>query len=221
MSRHSQSDRPPRKRNPRQDLALMRINQRSTKRRHARQQKFLEAIAEVGIVGIAARKVGIHRSSHTQWLADKDYAARYAETRTNFGECVLEHELLRRALVGEEQKVYYRGEVIDTIRKKSTAALFGMLKAFFPERYVDSVVAHSLNINVTALAQCGPMFAATDGTAKSAKGQTFTPTTLNFDLEKMIPPPGERQLSPYQRAMEERTDATLSGIDLADGKAAD
>src|SRR3989442_5494058 len=107
--------------------------------RRAQQQKaaFLEAYAKIGTVVHAAQHVGLPRRTHYKWLQkDRTYAAQFAEAEEEAVQH-LEREARRRAMVGVEEPVYYKGEVCGTVRKYSDVLLMFLLKSKRPALYRD------------------------------------------------------------------------------------
>lgn len=99
-----------------------------TAEREARQRAFLEAFRTFGVVTAAANAAGIHRLTHYEWLKDDPtgYGAEYAHAE---GVAIdrLEQEARRRALVGVDEPVFYKGERIGAIRKYSDSLLMFLL----------------------------------------------------------------------------------------------
>ena len=105
----------------------------------AQQKKaaFLEAYAQIGTVVHAAQHVGLVRRTHYKWLAkDPDYAKQFAEADEEAVQH-LEREARRRAIVGVEEPVFYKGQVCGTVRKYSDILLIFLLKSKRPDTYRD------------------------------------------------------------------------------------
>lgn len=94
------------------------MTDRDTTRRH--KNAFLAAYAVQGNVAGAARVAGIHRSDHYRWLADVEYAKRFAEVEEDAIEG-LEAEARKRAFAG------------------SDVLLIFLLKASRPSKYRERV----------------------------------------------------------------------------------
>jgi hypothetical protein len=111
----------------------------------------LEAYARIGTVVHAAQHVGLPRRTHYKWLKkDPTYARQIAEAEEEAIQH-LEREARRRAMVGVEEPVYYRGQVCGAVRKYSDTLLIFLLKAKRPDIYRDhqSVdVAMSVNHDI-------------------------------------------------------------------------
>lgn len=107
--------------------------------RHAetatKQAAMLEQFRASGEIGPSCRAVGIHRDTHYNWLkADEQYAKDFAEATVMRVE-VLETEARRRALIGWDEPVYYKGKAVGSIRKFSDTLLIFTLKGEKPEKY--------------------------------------------------------------------------------------
>lgn len=103
------------------------------------QGAFLAAYAQTGNITAAAKAAGIARQSHYDWLAaDPEYAKRFADAHEEAIER-LEAEARRRASVGVEEPVYYKGKQIGAVRRYSDTLLIFLLKAARPSVYRDRV----------------------------------------------------------------------------------
>ena len=107
----------------------------------AKRRAFLLAYEHCGVISVAARKVGVHRTCHYDWLkTDEGYAKAWKEADDEAVER-MEAELLRRAVLGIEEDVRYQGEVVGKVRKFSDILLIFLLKAKRPAVYRDNFVA--------------------------------------------------------------------------------
>lgn len=100
---------------------------------------FLAALRKSPNVAAAARKAGYTR----QWVyklrqEDEDFAAAWDDA---IGEAMdtAEGEIYRRAVRGVVRKVFYRDQVIDTVREYSDTLLIFLAKAHRPEVYRETV----------------------------------------------------------------------------------
>lgn len=100
---------------------------------------FLKALRQSPNVAAAARKAGYSR----QWVyklrqEDEDFAAAWDDA---IGEAMdtAEGEIYRRAVRGVVRKVFYKDQVIDTVREYSDTLLIFMAKAHRPEVYRETV----------------------------------------------------------------------------------
>lgn len=105
--------------------------------RAAQKARMLAAYADVGTVREAAELVGISRRTHSRWAdADPDYARAFADAREDVAD-TLETEAIRRATVGVEEPVFYKGELVGHVRKFSDTLLIFLLNGLRPEKYRD------------------------------------------------------------------------------------
>lgn len=107
----------------------------------ARRHKFLDALSETGDVSAAAKVAGLARGEAMR-LRDED------ETfRTEWDDAhesavdALEAEARRRALKGDEEDIYYRGEVVGTKIRKSDGMLEFLLKAYRPQKFASKTAS--------------------------------------------------------------------------------
>ena len=101
----------------------------------AQQDAFLNAYQAISTISGAAAQTGIARQTHYKWLEkDAAYAARFTQADDIATER-LEQEARRRAMVGVEEPVYYRGQPVGAVRKYSDVLLIFLLKARRPEVY--------------------------------------------------------------------------------------
>ncbi len=101
-----------------------------------RQDQFLDTFAKVGNLSASARTAGIDRQTHYNWLeADPSgYGQRFADAEERAHDA-LEQEARRRAVVGVDEPVFYKGEIVGYIRKMSDVLLIFLLKAARPEKF--------------------------------------------------------------------------------------
>lgn len=95
----------------------------------AKQTAFLNAYRETGTITSALRLAKSDRATYRGWLeADLTFSTRVEEVWEELAD-ELEEELRRRALRGVDEPVYYRGEKIGVVTRRSEAALMLLLKA--------------------------------------------------------------------------------------------
>jgi len=109
----------------------------------AAQQRFLPtpAFAQCGSVTEAAKRAGIHFTSHYNWLKEEDNAAyldAYNRTREIAGD-LAEGEIYRRAFLGFNHPVIYEGKITTTYKDFSDNLAMFWLKGLKPERYRENV----------------------------------------------------------------------------------
>ena len=126
----------------RQKKALGQKSQRPSRQRerplHAatrlKREAFLAAYAQLGNITAAAKAAGIERKTHYLWLRDRRYKRAAEEAEAQATER-MEQEAWRRAVVGADKPVYWRGVKVDTVKEYSDVLLIFLLKARRPERY--------------------------------------------------------------------------------------
>ncbi len=101
-----------------------------------RQQALLDAYEVYGTVLKACEVAKVPRSEHYRWLKNPRYAERFREAEEHAVQA-LETEARRRAMVGHDKPVFYKGEPIAQIREFSDTLLIFLLKAKRPEIYRD------------------------------------------------------------------------------------
>ena len=101
--------------------------------------EFLEALSELCNVSRACKVVGVARRTVYQWREnDPDFDQEFVRAR-RVGAEALEDEAVRRAHEGVEKRVFYKGELVDTVREYSDTLLIFLLKGAKPEVYKDRV----------------------------------------------------------------------------------
>lgn len=106
--------------------------------RHRQKAIFLETYAKVATITAACQACGVGRRTHYEWLKhDPEYAAKFAEADEAATDR-LEQECRRRAIVGTEEPVYYKGTVVGAIRKYSDLLLIFLLKAKRPALFRET-----------------------------------------------------------------------------------
>ena len=99
---------------------------------------FLDTLRGTGNVQLAASNADVARQvayrardSSDKFRADWDEALEEARE-------LLEAEARRRAAIGVEEPVFYKGEIVGHIRKYSDNLLMFLLKAHWPEKFRDN-----------------------------------------------------------------------------------
>ena len=100
--------------------------------------KFLNALVEYGTIRRAAKECGLSRQAHYFWMQDDEYRTAYAKAREMAND-LIEEEAYRRAVEGQDVKVYYKGEEVGAKKIYSDALLALLLKGAFPDKYKDRV----------------------------------------------------------------------------------
>ena len=102
-----------------------------------KKKAFLQAFAECGVIHHACDHAGIHRQTHYLWYrTDAEYALAVEDAREIAIEN-LEREAVRRAVKGVAEPVYYQGEIVGYVDRKSDTLLIFLLKANKPAKYRD------------------------------------------------------------------------------------
>lgn len=110
-----------------------------TKKTPEKIEQFLEALRELPDVTAAAQAIGMSRS-YMYALKDGDPAFSAAwDAAIKVGLGAVEAELLRRAVTGIDEPVFYQGARVDTVKRKSDVLLMFYLKAHMPEKYRERV----------------------------------------------------------------------------------
>jgi hypothetical protein len=109
------------------------------------QEVFLRELRQHGSVRHACEAAGVARNyAQVARQQDEQFAELWDHALADFAD-TLEHEAHRRAVVGVEVPIYYRGEQIGTVRQYSDSLLAQMLKAHRPERYGNKVTVSHAN----------------------------------------------------------------------------
>lgn len=101
---------------------------------HLKKRAFLAAYVKTGTVTGAATAAKIGRTSHYEWLKDKQYADAFAGAKEEASDA-LEQEARRRAIDGVLEPVYYQGELVGRVRRYSDTLLIFLLKGNKPDKY--------------------------------------------------------------------------------------
>jgi hypothetical protein len=112
-------------------------------------KNFLAEYAYSGNLSRAARIAKVDRHLHYEWLADPKYAEAFTRAHSQFKEG-LEEELHLRARIGELEPVWYQGQKVGTVRKKSDILLMFAMKKHIPEYRDTSTTNVSLTADIQA-----------------------------------------------------------------------
>jgi len=97
--------------------------------------KFIEALAERGIVTDACKVARISRAQAYAWRKDDPSFALDWDDAYQQAMDALEAEALRRAVRGVEEPVFYKGELVTTVQKYSDTLLMFLLNGGRSEKY--------------------------------------------------------------------------------------
>jgi hypothetical protein len=115
------------------------------------QNSFLNYYIECGTISKAAQKAGITRQAHYNWLKD-DKSGRYRkayETADKMAADLLEEEAFRRAVEGDLQVVYYKGEEVGKRRVYSDQLLSLLLKGKKPQYRENVEITNNVNLEIS------------------------------------------------------------------------
>lgn len=108
-------------------------------------RRFLLALAESGIAKQAAKAIGVNVTTAYRWrLADADFREAWDSLQDNIGQ-VVEDALLKRAVEGVEEPIYYAGQKVGTVRRYSDAGAMMLLRGLRPGRHREN--AGAINIH--------------------------------------------------------------------------
>lgn len=97
--------------------------------RQARRDAVLAALAETGVLSAACVVAGVNRATVFRWKKDdEEFAAAYADALEQAADKI-ESEARRRAVEGFDEPVYYKGELVGTIKRYSDTLLVNLLRA--------------------------------------------------------------------------------------------
>jgi hypothetical protein len=125
---------------------------------------FLKKYAQLGTMADACRASRVGRRTVYDWVeADPVFAKLFDEAREDATD-MLERECRVRGTVGVKEPVYYQGEIVGYVMKKSDTCLLAMLNAYRPERFKnryehtgkDGSTLMPAVINVTYVASMRP-----------------------------------------------------------------
>jgi len=103
-----------------------------------KQVAFLCAYIETfGVVVRAARACGINPGLPYRWLKNSENFRDAFEVAKGIAKAMLLDEATRRAALGVEEPVFYKGQVCGFIKRYSDSLMLALLKAKFPEDFKD------------------------------------------------------------------------------------
>lgn len=109
---------------------------------------FLDELSQHGVIKYACQKADISRLTfYYNYQSDEEFR-RLVEDAFVLGAINIEDEAKIRAVEGVEEEVYFKGEMVGTVRKFSDFLLTFLLKGNFPYKYggvqSDDVVSNAL-----------------------------------------------------------------------------
>jgi hypothetical protein len=112
--------------------------------RKKKKAAFLAALAELGLVRDAARRVGIGKTTAYDWRrASPSFSEAMDKARQQGEEHLadeLEHALVKRGRDGFEKPVWYKGQKVGAERWFSDTACIFLLKGLRPHKYMEQLV---------------------------------------------------------------------------------
>ncbi|BEU87834.1 hypothetical protein TAMA11512_12980 [Selenomonas sp. TAMA-11512] len=100
------------------------------------QNKFLNFFAQLGTIARAADAMGIARQTHYDWMKDDVYKIAFLEAKEQAKD-LIEEEAYRRAVLGDDRDIFYKGEKVGTVKSYSDTILALLLKGNFPDKYKE------------------------------------------------------------------------------------
>lgn len=101
----------------------------------SKKKLFLKELASCAGIQKAAEKANIpYKTVLLLRLNDQKFADDITEALSQRA-LILEDEAIRRAVCGEEEPVFYAGELVGAKTKRSDTLLLSLLKANYPEKY--------------------------------------------------------------------------------------
>lgn len=104
-----------------------------------KQERFLKAYSQYGIVAVAARVAGCTREAHAYWMKNDPQYPELFETAREEACDIIRAEIHRRAMIGEEKLIFHKGRKIATIREKSDRLLEFLAKSRMPQEFRERV----------------------------------------------------------------------------------
>lgn len=130
--------------------------------KQAKKKLFLQAFAKYGTIGAGCEAAGIRRERYYDWTAQDPVFAKQCEAaKIGVGD-LLEKEVIRRGVEGEERGIYNKqGELVDTVFEKSDSLLMFATKRHRPEyreKYElpvipvgPTTITNNVQLNITQL----------------------------------------------------------------------
>lgn len=112
---------------------------------------FLNYYIQCGTISKAAKKAGISRQTHYDWLKNdkKGIYHRAFEMADKMAADLLEEEAFRRAVEGDTQVVYYKGQEVGRKRVYSDQLLAILLKGKKPQYRENVEINNNVNVDLS------------------------------------------------------------------------
>ena len=113
--------------------------------------EFLNYYIQLGTISKAAKKAGISRQTHYDWLKNdkKGVYHRAFELADKMAADLLEEEAFRRAVEGDTQVIYYKGEEVGRRRVYSDQLLSLLLKGKKPQYRDNTEINTNINVDLS------------------------------------------------------------------------
>lgn len=118
-------------------------------KRRARQLQYLAARAMAASPTLAVAAAGISMPTLYGWRKEDDAFRLEEQAAISQGADRMEDELVRRAIEGVREEVYYKGKRVGERMKYSDLLLIFALKAARPEKYGDKAAETNINVGIT------------------------------------------------------------------------
>lgn len=106
--------------------------------KRAKYEAALTVYEQVGSIKETCRQAGISYQTWKNWKRDPLFMEMFEERHEEVCN-VLEKEALKRAVEGDEEDVWYKGQVVGQRKKKSDYLLDRLLQANMPDKYRNNV----------------------------------------------------------------------------------
>jgi protease II len=112
---------------------------------------FLNYYIQCGTISKAAKKAGITRQTHYNWLKDdkKGFYRKAFELADKMAADLLEEEAFRRAVEGDLQVVFYKGEEVGRRRVYSDQLLSLLLKGKKPQYRENTEINNNISVELS------------------------------------------------------------------------
>ena len=112
---------------------------------------FLNYYIQYGTISKAAKKAGITRQTHYNWLKEdgKGFYKKAFELADKMAADLLEEEAFRRAVEGDLQVVYYKGEEVGRRRVYSDQLLSLLLKGKKPQYRENTEINNNISVDLS------------------------------------------------------------------------
>ena len=103
----------------------------------AKMKLFVKALRQDGIIGHACEASGMNRQTYHYWIKRSSKFKKACEEAVQIAVDRLEQEAVRRAVVGVDDPIYQRGELVGHRKVYSDGLMQFLLKGNRPEKFRD------------------------------------------------------------------------------------